>query len=353
MGSILDALPREGALFAGGTGALRLPSGGFLLVKPGSATRLATEPPEPSDNPIPAPDEDVPVHRPAYLDEAPLVPLPPQWDRLGEGTFQRLWARRDQPDDYVRQDPYTGGAIRVAQAARAVVAAGGEPVALSYRLTFGDPRDPEAAYQLKQAVRGMADAAQMLGLPVLAGELRTDPATGLHPSVDVFAHTATGDMGRDRFQLALEPSRRIVLLGRMTNDLSGSLYLEQEEGFPPPIDLIVEGRVLELAREFGGGSPLARGGLLLTLARCCARAGVGARLSLPSAWANLAPAAVLFGEAQSRFLLSLPADALPRLREAAAELAVPAEPLGEAGGAELIVDGTIKLDVRELTSWTI
>ncbi|MFI5266914.1 MAG: AIR synthase-related protein, partial [Chloroflexota bacterium] len=193
-------------------------------------------------------------------------------------------------------------------------------------------------------LQGMADAATMLGLPFLAGDLHIDAALGLPPLLQVFAHAA------DMRAPARDPHEGevVALVGRMTNDLSGSLYLGTSESFPPPIDLIVEGRVLEIVRQFGGAVPLGRGGLLLTLARCCARARLGARVTLPEAWRSLTPAAVLFGEAQSRFLVFLPPGRQPELLDLAEPLGVPVEPLGELHGTELSLDGIINLDVREL-----
>ena len=352
MGSILDVLPREGALFAGRTGALPLPDGRVLLVSPGSA-HVASAADEPRDNAIPAPDDSAPVRRPAYLDARPLfAPRPEEADPVE--TFQRLWPRRDESDDYVRQDPYTGGMIRVAQAARAGVAGGEKPVALSFRLAV--PLSPRwdslgegPAYQLRQIVRGMADAATMLGLPVLAGQLHAGRL-----DLEAFAHTADAASFSSTAWPAPAPRTGDVaaLVGRMADDVSGSLYLDAADSFPPAIDLVVEGRVLEIVQALGGGAPLGRGGLLLTLARCCAQARLGARLTLPRAWLSLSRAAVLFGEAQSRFLVFLPPSRIQELLDKAGSLAVPVEPLGELGGADLSLDGIINLDVRELQSWT-
>ncbi|HVA24929.1 MAG TPA: hypothetical protein VMW62_11115, partial [Chloroflexota bacterium] len=118
MGSILDVLPHGGALFAGRTGAISLPDGRFLLVTPGSAS-IAGMAHEPPDNAIAAPDEHLPVRRPTYMDAYPLLGFPSPaaaGEGKGEGAlqaaFNRLWLRRDEPDDYIRQDPYTGGMIR-------------------------------------------------------------------------------------------------------------------------------------------------------------------------------------------------------------------------------------------------
>ena len=346
MGSLLDALPREGALFAGRTGALRLPDGGVLLVSPGAAQVVAAAE-EPPDNTIPAPDDSIAVRRPAYLDARPLfTPPPEEADPLA--TFRRLWSRRNEPDDYPRQDPYTGGMIRVAQAIRACVGDGEQPLALSYRLAVPLPPPWDRlgegpGYQLRQLIRGLADAASMLALPVLAGQLYDGDM-----SLEVFAHTAGAATFPPMPAPALRAGDAVALVGRMADDVSGSLLLGDVDSFPPPIDLVVEGRVLEMVQALGGGVPLGRGGLLLTLARCCAQACLGAQLALPRALRSLSRSALLFGEAQSRFLVFLPSSRIPELLDMAEPLAVPVEPLGELGGAGLSLEGIINLDVREL-----
>jgi hypothetical protein len=340
LGSILDLLPREGAVFAGRTGAVPLPGGRFLLVEPGAA-RIVDAVAEPVDNQVPAPGADLRVRRPGYMSAYADILAPPAVpkDRSPSAAFKRIWPRRDEPDRYVRNDPYTGGLIRVCQAVRRLVPA--EPLALSCHLQFGDPEDPEVAYQLEKAVQGIADAARMFRLPVVAGELTTGRGVGLHPCVAVHAHTSEQPA-------PAEPGPAIAVVGRMTNDLSGSLLLGDVEGFPPPIDLVAESRALEVVRAIGGGLPIERGGLLIALARCCAQAQLGARLTLPPAWRDLSPEVVLFGEAQSRFLVALPEHRMPELRALAEPLNVPVEPIGAFGGAKLTVDGLIELDLADL-----
>jgi len=79
---------------------------------------------------------------------------------------------------------------------------------------------------------------------------------------------------------------------------------------------------------------------------------LGIRVTLPEAWRSLSLAAVLFGEAQSRFLVFLPPNRISELLELAEPLAVPVETLGELSGPDLALDGIINLDVRELHRWT-
>jgi phosphoribosylformylglycinamidine synthase subunit PurL len=346
LGSILDVLPREGALFAGRSGAVPLPDGRVLLVTTDSA-QVVSRAVEPAGNEVPAPPDGLSSSRPAYLDEYPLFGCAPEFP---DRTFADLWPQRDEPDDYVHRDPYTGSLIRVAQALRAAAAMTAAPAALSFRLRCGDPDDPEVAYQLRAVVEGLADAARMFQLPVLAGDVTTDGTVGLHPELEVCSHTAAGATFSTvrPHEAEMRQGAAICLAGRMTDDLGGSLYAGDVPGFPPPIDIVVEGRVLDIVREIGGGAPLARGGLLLTLARCCGRVRLGAHVTVPAAWHDLLSAAVWFGEAQSRFLLFLPPERLPELRDLAMPLGVPVERIGTVGGSDLEVEGVITVKVEEL-----
>jgi len=339
LGSVLDVLPRDGALFVGRTGAVPLPDGRVLVVSPTEAhIVLAVE--EPPDNAIPAPADGLRVQRPAWMPFGiSAAPVPED----AQQAFRRIWARRHEQDAYIGQEPYTGGLIRAAQALRQASARQEQPAALAFRLQTPDPGDPKAAYLLVKALEGLADAARMFRLPLVAGELTT---AAVDPELEVAAYTA--DAQRYSSAAEAEPAmlnkgEDVYLLGRTTADLSGSLYAGGQACFPPPIDLVVESRVQEIAAEIGHAMPLGRGGLLITLARCCVRAGTGARLAIPTepGW--------LFGEAQSRMLFFLPRERSDRLLALAAQLDIPIERLGTLGGVELIVEGAINLDVRELT----
>ncbi|HSC72990.1 MAG TPA: phosphoribosylformylglycinamidine synthase subunit PurL [Gaiellaceae bacterium] len=69
------------------------------------------------------------------------------------------------------RDPYRAGVLAVLGAARNVACAGGEPLALTDCLNFGNPEKPEIAWELERAVSGLAAAAEALGIPVVSGNV--------------------------------------------------------------------------------------------------------------------------------------------------------------------------------------
>src|SRR5207302_3337660 len=68
-------------------------------------------------------------------------------------------------------DPWRAGALAVLDAARNVACAGGEPLALTDCLNFGNPEKPEIGWELEQAIDGIAHAAEALGIPVVSGNV--------------------------------------------------------------------------------------------------------------------------------------------------------------------------------------
>jgi phosphoribosylformylglycinamidine synthase subunit PurL len=69
------------------------------------------------------------------------------------------------------RDPFRAGALAVLDAARNVACAGGEPIGLTDCLNFGNPEKPEIAWELEQAIEGIAQAAEALRIPVVSGNV--------------------------------------------------------------------------------------------------------------------------------------------------------------------------------------
>ena len=79
------------------------------------------------------------------------------------------------------RDPFAAGYGAVYDAALNVACAGGEPLALTDCLNFGDPGKPEIGWELEQAIEGIASAARELGVPVVSGNVSLYNETGGRP----------------------------------------------------------------------------------------------------------------------------------------------------------------------------
>ncbi len=253
-------------------------------------------------------------------------------------------------------DPRAGAAEAVLECAANLACVGAEPLGLTNCLNFGNPEKPHVAWQLTEAVEGLAGACEALGVPVVGGNVSLYNEA---PSGPIFPTPVVGMVGRlpaaERAgQLGFGPEGDLIaLVGELQPSLSGS-ELSKLRGEPPAGPLpgtdhaaaresheLVRGLVRSGA--LASAHDIAEGGIAVALAECCIAGGIGASVELPEG------AEQLFGEAPGRaFIVSGSDQALAGLHA-----------IGRVGGSELEIKGQLKLavsairEVREggLTEW--
>jgi len=274
------------------------------------------------------------------------------------GTQKALAMTTDCNARYVFLDPYTGGKIAVAEAARNVVCSGGEPLAITDCLCFGNPEKPEIYWQFRQAVEGISAACRALETPVTGGNVSFYNETkgeAIYPTPVIGMVGLLTDVSKCCTLSFKAEGDLIALLGDSFDELGGSEYLAvihgRVQGKPPALDLAKEKalhRLVLAAIEQGlvhSAHDLAEGGLAIAVAECLFEHEIGARLELSTD--GLRPDSLLFGESQSRVVLSLPPENLPALQELAAREQVPLRVIGRTGGdrLQIIVDGGQRVDL--------
>lgn len=248
---------------------------------------------------------------------------------------------------YCALDPKVGAAIATCEAARNLVAVGAEPLGLTNCLNFASPQDPEVFFAFGQAVEGLAEAAEALGIPVVSGNVsfyNQSPGRRIHPSPIVGMVGFLPDVRRRVPQGFQAEGDVIFLVGKQEGEgIGGSLFLslleERAEGKLDPVDLSFEARLLKallsLAREgkLRAAHDVSEGGILAAVAEMCLWGGMGARLEAPDSltW--------LFGEWQSRFVVAVAPGDTRRFAAVLAEAGVPSSRIGVAGGDALAVNG--------------
>ncbi len=258
-------------------------------------------------------------------------------------------------------DPYTGGAMAVAEACRNVAAAGASPMAITDCLNFGNPEKPEVYYQLAECVRGMADACRALGVPVVSGNVSLYNETqgeAVYPTPVVGAVGVLDDAGA-RVGAAFAPESVVVLLGASLDaeaeTLGGSEYLAAAHGViagKPVIDLDEEARLQQLlvqlakARLLRSAHDCSDGGLAVALAESAIWGGAG--FAGEGDWASGRWDAALFGESPSRAVVSCSASDAGAVEAAAAGAGVPAVRIGATGGARFALPGLVDVSLGEL-----
>ena len=283
------------------------------------------------------------------------------------GTNRGIALKTDCNGRLAYLDPFAGGAIAVAEAARNVVCTGALPVAVTDCLNFGNPEKLDVYYTLEQCIRGIAAACEEFSTPVVSGNVSLYNETGgrpVYPTPVVGMLGLIDDVSRHLRAGFERPGCEVWLLGatleQPASTLGGSEYLETEHGLVaglPAVDLSAEHRLHRLvlrANEEGlleSAHDCSDGGLAVTIAESCLlgdhgfrrETGVEGRLD-----------AALFGEAQGRIVVSLAADGFrqgggsARLQDLARELGVPVVRLGRTTAEGTFEFGPIRASLVEL-----
>jgi phosphoribosylformylglycinamidine synthase len=261
---------------------------------------------------------------------------------LLKGTPSGLALTSDVNPVYCSLDPRRGGAQAVAEAVRNLACVGAEPIGLTDCLNFGNPENPEIAWQFRECVEGMAEACRALEVPVISGNVsfynETEGKSILPtPTVAMVGIVAElGNLASAHFQRAGD---RILLLGEDHGEFGGSAYLRLlhgiEQGRPPAVDLGAEERLADFLRvlSFEGwistAQDLSDGGLAVALAEATFGKGLGAEIDL-----DVEPLA-LFSETQARAIVAVPPEHVDSVLGEAQEEGVPALEIGSVGGDRL------------------
>ncbi len=260
------------------------------------------------------------------------------------GTERGIALTTDCNARYCGLDPYEGARHAVAEAARNLACVGAEPVAVTDCLNFGNPERPAVYYQLREAVRGMADACRALGVPVVSGNvsLYNDGIAGAILPTPMVGMAGVLERVAERAGIAFPPDCTLLLLGTAAATLGASAYLaamhDRDAGAPPPLDMALEAAVQDVTRTairhglVRAAHDCADGGLAVALAEGCMAGGVGCHVTLPDALVQAADGrrdVLLFGEAASRVILAVQGDAAATITALAAEREIPVHVLGQ------------------------
>jgi phosphoribosylformylglycinamidine synthase subunit PurL len=260
---------------------------------------------------------------------------------------------------YVNANPFAGAQIAVAEAARNIVCSGGEPLAVTNNLNFGNPYVPEVYWQFVEAVKGMGEACRRFDTPVTGGNV-----SFYNQSSDdgpVLPTPTIGMLGlmenpANRMTLNFQQAGDVIyLVGAPVDDIASSEYLysyRQIKASPAPAfdidtELAVQSAVKQLIidRRIVSAHDVSDGGLLV----CLAESGMAGELgfSVQTTDPALRRDAFWFGESQSRVLVSARPDAQTALEAALTGAGVAFSRLGTVTPADFVIDGSLLMAVGE------
>jgi phosphoribosylformylglycinamidine synthase subunit PurL len=280
-----------------------------------------------------------------------------------KGTNKGLALTVDGNSRYCYLDPYVGGALAVAEAARNLSCVGARPIGLTDCLNFGSPENRGVMWQFARVIQGMRDACIALKIPIVSGNVSFYNETD---GVPIYPTPTIGMVGLlPEVERVVTPWFKaagdiVVLLGRTREELGGSEYLKVihhvVKGTPPWIDLKLEHAIQNCCVDaidrgiIRSAHDISDGGLAVALAECCMSGPdkpLGVRIEMRE---MIRGDALLFSESQSRIIVSLQEKDLGQLQEIASGHGVPLQVIGAVGGSRLSIQPILQLPIDELRS---
>lgn len=234
------------------------------------------------------------------------------------GSKKALAMTADCNSRYVFSDPYKGGMIAVAEAARNIVCSGGTPVAITNCLNFGNPYNPEVYYQFVHAIKGMGAACLKLDTPVTGGNVsfyNQSEDGPVYPTPTIGMVGVLDSMDQKMTMNFKTPGDLIYVLGVNRNDINCSEYLHHLQGVThspaPYFDLeeeaLLQQTVLRLIGEkvIHSAHDISEGGLFTCVLESAMSSHFGFEITTDD---SIRKDAFLFGEGQSRVIVSVNRD---------------------------------------------
>lgn len=270
-----------------------------------------------------------------------------------KGTEKALALSVDCNSRYVYADPEVGTMIAVSEAARNITCSGGEPVAITNCLNFGNPYNPEAYWQFVGAIKGMSKACTQYNTPVTGGNVSFYNQSKIgDQTIPVFPTPTIGMLGilDDKTWHTGISFRRegdvVFLLGEVTPDINSSEYLysycKVKHSPAPYFDLEKEHRLHQAVQQLIrkglvlSAHDVADGGLICALLESGFAGGLGFAVTSADA---IRKDAWLFGEGQGRVVISVSADQQEALLAAVSGMNMPCTAIGTVTSGAVVVDG--------------
>lgn len=233
------------------------------------------------------------------------------------GTNKGLAMTTDCNARYIYLDPTTGGKIAVAEAARNIVCSGGQPLAITDCLNFGNPEKPEIFWQIQKSADGIAEACLALDAPVIGGNVsmyNERSGEAVYPTPTIGMVGLVKDLAHVTTQEVKAAGDVVYIVGDTKTEFGGSELQKLVEGGisgkAPSIDLTVEAArqqsILEAIQAglVQSAHDVSEGGVAVALAeKTFAAKGLGLDVALTGSATT-----ALFAESQSRFVLTVKAE---------------------------------------------
>jgi phosphoribosylformylglycinamidine synthase len=270
-----------------------------------------------------------------------------------KGSNKALLLTTDCNSRYVKANPEVGGQIAVAEAARNIACTGGDALAITNCLNFGNPYNPHVYWQFVGTIKGMGKACTKFKTPVTGGNVSFYNQTSIDGKENpVFPTPVIGMLGiledkANRMTLDFKKhGHSIILVGEVTNDIASSEYIYSYHGIKntpaPYFDLEKEFKTQNIIKQLivqgliESAHDVADGGLFISLLESSYPNNFGFEIETDT---DFRKDAFLFGEGQGRVMISVASDKFKYVTELLSDEGIPCFSLGYVVEDGITVDG--------------
>ena len=285
-----------------------------------------------------------------------------------KGTKKGLAASTDGNGRLCYLDPYIGALIAVSESCRNISCTGAIPIALTNCLNFGNPEKLDVYYQLEECIKGIADASLAFESPVISGNVslyNESHGTAIYPTPIIGAVGLTENVLNHCTPAFKNINDIVLLLGddkvsSNIDSLAGSEYLSLIHSLVaglPKLDLDLEVNLQKVCRDLIDARLLesahdcSNGGLAVTLSESAILGNLGfyGTFEIEDRWD-----AALFGEQQSRIVVSVKKDNLDKLIKICKSSNLPYCELGIVKEDKFIINDLIDTNMEKIySSWML
>lgn len=272
-----------------------------------------------------------------------------------KGTNKGIAVSTDCNSLYVYLDPFRGGTIAVAEAARNVACTGARPIGMTNCLNYGNPMKPEIFWQFHQSVLGLIESCKTLEIPVTGGNVsfyNESPKGAVFPTPTISIVGLLDNIENRVPSFFQNEGDLVFVVGETKNEIGASHYLMVEhglqKGLPPELDLKREKNLQQFLiaaaeqKQVSSAHDTSEGGLAVALAECCIKSSQGFGVVVDGLelirHSALREDALYFGESQSRVVISVHPNNKESVIKLAMKYDLPILPLGKVSGKELVMD---------------
>jgi phosphoribosylformylglycinamidine synthase len=278
--------------------------------------------------------------------------------RLKEVPGKGIALTTDCNARYVYLNPYRGATIAVAESARNLACVGAKPIAITNCLNFGNPYNPEVYWTFKQAVMGMGDACRYFNTPVTGGNVSFHNESrdfAIYPTPTIGMLGMIDDISKICSLEFKDEGDLVYLVGPDRRELGGSEFLKQMFGI-----VVGNAPIISLEEELNLQNFLLDGisNGIIKSAHDCSEGGIAICLAEKSVFSKDLgvvcdfdePLSVelLFGESQTRVVVSVANDKSKEIEELASKFSLPTKKIGMVVRSKFVLNNTLEISVEKL-----